>query len=75
MQLTDLKIGDRIQDRDAVCQPACGFEVVGIDAVGPQRVGPCCLVDLPDRGIEPFRVVRVSELEHWEFVVLKGDLT
>jgi hypothetical protein len=75
MNLTDLEIGDRIQDRDATGQPAGGFEVVGIDAVGQQKTGPCCHLDWPERGMEPFRVVRASELEHWEFVVVKGDMT
>jgi hypothetical protein len=75
MKLIDLKIGDRMQDRDALAQPAGGFKVVGIDIVGPYKGGPCCYVDWPERGMEPFGVVRASELEHWEFVILKGDLT
>lgn len=74
MKLTDLKLGDRIQDRDAIWQPAGGFRVVGIDAVGPMLGGPCCRVDWPERGIEPFRVVRASELEHWEFVIQKEEV-
>jgi len=47
---------------------------VGIDAVGPQQGGPCCYLDWPERGIEPFRFVRASELEHWEFVVSQSDI-
>jgi len=74
MKLTDLKIGDRIQNRDATGQPDGGFEIVGIDAVGPQQGGPCCYLDWPERGIEPFRFVRASELEHWEFVVSQSDI-
>ena len=73
MKLTDLQIGDRIQDRDATGQPAGGFVVIGTDDVGPQKGGPCCHVDWPERGLEPFRVVRASELENWEFVNRKPE--
>jgi len=73
MKLIDLQIGDRIQDRDATWQPAGGFEVVGIDPVGNEKCGPCCLADWPERGLEPFRVVRASELENWEFVNRKPE--
>lgn len=77
MKLPDLKIGDRILDRDALAQPAVGFEVVGTDPIGIEKHGPCVILDWEgrfDATGQGFRVVRTSELEHWEFVVSKSDI-
>ena len=53
-------------------QPAGGYEVVGVDMVGPQRIGPCVTLDWEGRFAatgQGFRRVKASELETWELIL------
>ncbi len=69
MNLKSLHLGDRIRPINEDQQPAGGYEVVGVDMVGPMLVGPCVVVDWSERGMQTFRRVKASELDSWELML------
>ena len=69
MQLKSLHLGDHIRTINEDQQPAGGYEVVGVDLVGQQLIGPCVVVDWEGRGLEPFGRVKAGQLDDWELMI------
>lgn len=69
LSVNSLQIGDLIRPLNEDQQPADGYRVVGIDATGPTlRLGPHVLLDWPERGRHPARMVLGHDLENWALV-------